>query len=422
MSVWAVSGAAGYGKTYRLMQRLEQELAAHPIGPEQSVLALTFMHGARQRLDQRLRELGSLKGRFSCMTVDGFSRTLRERWRTLGTSLGQPAVSSVDNFDTQCSLAADLLSRRVVSDWVGAGHPIIILDEAQDLDGERLRLLTTLCSCATVLVAFDDFQCLNMALRPSPVAKWLPTVCKFEVLERPRRTAVPALLAAASAIRAGERPQAGSGFKLAGCVGAHQAAAAIASTLQFSKHAKSIAIITPALLGGYAEGLIGLVGSKPCGAKKYGPFNIVWDSSQSTGIGEVEALAIEQSSSTDEVLLVLESVSQSNLRASIVRWVRRQRDVSGRERLEWCEVVDRARRLVSLQRAHTHRSDFGRRAMTVHQAKNREFEGVIVIWPHTVGGDDEAKRRLLYNAITRAKKWCVVITQGEGALRKVPFL
>lgn len=59
--------------------------------------------------------------------------------------------------------------------------------------------------------------------------------------------------------------------------------------------------------------------------------------------------------------------------------------------------------------------------MTVHQAKNREFDGVIVLWPHTVGGDAEAKRRLLYNAVTRAKLWCKVITQGEAALKKAPF-
>lgn len=59
--------------------------------------------------------------------------------------------------------------------------------------------------------------------------------------------------------------------------------------------------------------------------------------------------------------------------------------------------------------------------MTVHQAKNREFDGVIVIWPHTVGGDAQHKRRLLYNAITRAKKWCLVLVQGKKALESPPF-
>lgn len=421
MSVWAVSGAAGYGKTYRLMQRLEHELMAHPLAPGQSVLALTFMHGARQRLDQRLRALPSLKGRFDCMTVDGFARTLRERWRTLGASIGQPLANAVDDFDLQCKLAADLLSRDVVGGWVCTGYPVIILDEAQDLDARRLRLLAELCSRATVLVAFDDFQCLDPELRPSPVAKWLPTVCEVELLQKPKRTAVPTLLSAASSIRAGEPPKEGSGFKLVGCPSTNQAAAFLATTLQFPGQAKSIAVITPARVGGYAKELVEKVCTKPCGSKKYGPFHIAWECGTSSSMDEIEALDIAGNSSPDELLAVLASVSQSNLGASLERWVRRQRDVLGRGKIERMEVLDRARRQLALQRARTHRSDLGRRAMTVHQAKNREFDGVVVLWPYTVGGDEDAKRRLLYNAVTRARKWCKVITQGEDALKKAPF-
>ena len=63
------------------------------------------------------------------------------------------------------------------------------------------------------------------------------------------------------------------------------------------------------------------------------------------------------------------------------------------------------------------------KAMTIHQAKNREFDGVIVLWPirGNVGQDDQ-KRRLLYNAITRAKKWCTVIVQKKDMLDKAPFV
>jgi superfamily I DNA/RNA helicase len=48
-------------------------------------------------------------------------------------------------------------------------------------------------------------------------------------------------------------------------------------------------------------------------------------------------------------------------------------------------------------------------AMTIHQAKNREFRAVVVLWPREVGGDEESQRRRLYNAITRARDWAVVI-------------
>jgi DNA helicase IV len=61
-------------------------------------------------------------------------------------------------------------------------------------------------------------------------------------------------------------------------------------------------------------------------------------------------------------------------------------------------------------------------AMTVQQAKNREFEGVVVIWPYQVGGDVEHKRRLLYNAVTRAKRWCNIIVQSQNILATAPFV
>jgi superfamily I DNA/RNA helicase len=49
--------------------------------------------------------------------------------------------------------------------------------------------------------------------------------------------------------------------------------------------------------------------------------------------------------------------------------------------------------------------------MTIHQAKNREFESVTVLWPLKLGGRLEQKRRLLYNAVTRARGRAVVIVQ-----------
>jgi superfamily I DNA and RNA helicase len=63
--------------------------------------------------------------------------------------------------------------------------------------------------------------------------------------------------------------------------------------------------------------------------------------------------------------------------------------------------------------------------MTINQAKNREFEGVIILWPFEVGGALDGQRRRLYNAITRAKKWvCVVVQEnaaGTSRLGGAPF-
>jgi superfamily I DNA/RNA helicase len=57
----------------------------------------------------------------------------------------------------------------------------------------------------------------------------------------------------------------------------------------------------------------------------------------------------------------------------------------------------------------------------VHGAKNREFDNVVVLWPAAIGGDDEQRRRLLYNAVTRAKSRCLIVVQSKAALAMPPF-
>ncbi len=60
--------------------------------------------------------------------------------------------------------------------------------------------------------------------------------------------------------------------------------------------------------------------------------------------------------------------------------------------------------------------------MTIHQAKNREFESVVVLWPLKLGGNPEQKRRLLYNAVTRARGRAVVIVQDpKGTVQAGPL-
>jgi superfamily I DNA/RNA helicase len=45
-----------------------------------------------------------------------------------------------------------------------------------------------------------------------------------------------------------------------------------------------------------------------------------------------------------------------------------------------------------------------------------------VLWPAAVKGDADHKRRLLYNATTRAKSRCLVLVQSKDALTKPPFV
>ncbi|UXN76108.1 ATP-binding domain-containing protein (plasmid) [Devosia sp. A8/3-2] len=86
------------------------------------------------------------------------------------------------------------------------------------------------------------------------------------------------------------------------------------------------------------------------------------------------------------------------------------------------EIEATISRNVTLRRQHGGGAAHPLTAMTVQQAKNREFDGVVVIWPYRVGGDVEHKRRLFYNAVTRAKRWCNIIVQGQNILAAPPFV
>ncbi len=146
---------------------------------------------------------------------------------------------------------------------------------------------------------------------------------------------------------------------------------------------------------------------------------------ESTDDDEVEAtmrtLALPEAVSTDGLFTHIGNLNGAFPGGPITEWADRQRRVSGQTHFGRSEVQRQINRLFSMRRhfSHSNRGRFP--AMTVHQAKNREFEGVIVIWPHTVGGDAQHKRRLLYNAVTRAKKWCLVLVQGKKAMESPPF-
>jgi superfamily I DNA/RNA helicase len=59
-----------------------------------------------------------------------------------------------------------------------------------------------------------------------------------------------------------------------------------------------------------------------------------------------------------------------------------------------------------------------RRVMTtIHSAKNQEWQNVVVLWSKAhfkAGTPIELKRRLLYNAVTRARLNCVIIADGPA--------
>ena len=422
MTVWAVDGAAGYGKTYRLMQMLEQVLTERPLQERQRVLALTYMHGSRRRLDARLRSVPGLHGHFECITVDSLAWRLRQRWRSLSETLGlPPPLAAAPTFEVECERAAVLLSQATVQRWMAASFPIVVVDEAQDLTVPRLSMVASL-STARILLAADEFQCLEASLRPNPLAQWLPTVCSPATLAKPQRTSVQALLDAATAIRNGAPPVARDKLKIMAGPSVPLASAMIASAIKWSGGG-SVAVISPSLSGNFVREAVQRVQAGPCGKNKdIGPYRIRWEVSERDELAQYSAkLQLPQVCTISVAVEVLKAMPRSGPVQLTMDWLKRSMNLTGRSETTADEVMERLKKYVSLRRHHVNHSAVGLLAMTVHQAKNREFDGVIVMWPYTVKGDDEAKRRLLYNAITRARRWCTVIVQSKEMLGKSPF-
>ena len=107
---------------------------------------------------------------------------------------------------------------------------------------------------------------------------------------------------------------------------------------------------------------------------------------------------------------------------STKEWVLRQRCVLGVKEITADQIRRQLDRTLAARRRYAGvvRADLV--AMTIQQAKNQQFAHVVVIWPYTIPNDNEQKRRLLYNAITRAQRSCLVLVQGQELLDMPPFV
>ncbi len=402
------------------MAMLAETLAAEPLADGQRVLALTFMHGARRRLSNRLQTVHGLDGRVECCTIDGFAWRIARRWRGLAGALGLPPVTE-EQFDAVCAAARALLEQAVVANWVASSFPIIVVDEGQDLRPERLGMLVALSAVTHLLAAADEFQCLDQELRPNPFIGWIDGVCDAEELVHVHRTQCAGLLTAAAAIRDGALPANGQGFRILVGASGPLAATMLANAIAW-RQGGDVAVITPALQGGFARLVVDRVRQGPCGQQGNGPYSIHWANSDREQTQDIlAALDLAEVANGETTLEALRGLPPSGPARVAISWARKQIDALGRTEFVRADVESVIKRSVAFQRQHGHSASHSFIAMTVQQAKNREFDGVVVLWPYQVGGDAEHKRRLLYNAVTRAKRWCNVIVQSQNILNAPPF-
>ena len=83
------------------------------------------------------------------------------------------------------------------------GFPLVLVDEAQDLDEHRMRILQGLSQSCRIVAAADAFQCLHDGRDTAPLIGWLEGAGQSHRLTQPRRTKHQGLLAAALAVREG---------------------------------------------------------------------------------------------------------------------------------------------------------------------------------------------------------------------------
>ena len=134
-------GPAGTGKTYNLVERAAELIQEGMLGEWHRLLALTYMNGSRRRLEARLSAKPEFHRRFSCLTFDVFGRMVAVRRTSLVSGVLREQASALDDFDGPCFLAGALLEMPMVLQWVSRSFPIVVVDEAQDLDKNRMRIL-----------------------------------------------------------------------------------------------------------------------------------------------------------------------------------------------------------------------------------------------------------------------------------------
>lgn len=93
--------------------------------------------------------------------------------------------------------------------------------------------------------------------------------------------------------------------------------------------------------------------------------------------------------------------------AEVIDRVQRFAQLRGLDRIPKHLVASISDQLVHARRAYG--SNSTRHVVTtIHGAKNCEFDNVCVIWSYKIPANAELQRRLLYNAVTRAKTNCLL--------------
>ncbi len=430
-SFYAFIGPAGSGKTYSLKAKLNELCEGQEFQEYQKILAITFMHGSRRRLATKLGKHVGKHVPVLCETIDSFCLRLVNRYRC---RMQRSKIIAIDNshddwiesdscfrtsFNTVRSTTVALLEDSDVRKAVAAAYPIVLIDEFQDCDDDLLKIVQQLSKTSVVLVGADDFQYLKSS-EESPAVEWLRSVkCELNELCGNHRTDSPRLLSSAIALR--EATVATSSIDVIPRADKNGGLIAFEIAKQISwgnlQKKTSRVLITPAGPDSspWVKGI--MVSLKKSLAKgKLSPAPFHWEDSNREKCEKAISVAADAADSqchcSKTALQQMTGSTDPILRMAGGRALRLI-SLRGARSISSCEL----RQLIELSShsigAFGSENRLAQLAMTVHGAKNREFDYVFIAWPYQVPDCSVRKRKLLYNAITRARLGAFLFVQGS---------
>ncbi|MDE2104864.1 MAG: ATP-binding domain-containing protein [Patescibacteria group bacterium] len=183
---------------------------------------------------------------------------------------------------------------------------------------------------------------------------------------------------------------------------------------------KRVAVITPTL-GAFAKKTVEWA-SKNRTKKGSGPYSILWEESEAKASASfLSKIALQDVNDIPSIITLLTDAGDFRVSRDICDWMDKQRRTRAKINFSKDEIKYAIEQCFARRRMAGKGYGSGWSGMTVHGAKNREFENVVVLWPAAISGSDDQKRRLLYNAVTRAKDRCLVLVEAQESLNQAPF-
>ena len=425
-----VIGQAGTGKTTWLVEKVKESAPQLVLSEHQRVLAITRMHGARRRVENKLNE--SCSGiRCSVATVDGFALSILNRWRTaLGWSRPIQAVSGeVDFTETIFGIDADfnrvllgatrLLQTHTVKRILSESYPLIAIDEFQDCHGPLLEFVKALSLCSSLLLAADDFQLLDTSTTGCPAVEWVHALqdsgsADTTELTECHRTSVRGILDAARCLRDDTKSSIPT-VPVICCPTEAPAAWKIIDALVLHFYSAPWRGTTALICPGNDPFIDKVLDSCGSQLQKRGRVPMHWH--VECAIEEEQQricsnLGLTTSNDRPDCHWTLPAGDLDPIGVHAVARSNRFARLKGVWPVPQAMVARHVDTIVHEKRAYGAHYP-SRSVTTVHGAKNREFDNVFVLWTYKLPPDKVQQRRLLYNAITRARSNCMVLVLGD---------